>query len=146
MLGCSENAWQVQLEADLRLFRSMAESLVRTKDRGSDDDRMESLQEQPEALSGHKVRCSDQAPASGLHQGQRFYVPRKQAGQMTATCFDQSLSRKPLQNRNHPQMTMPSKLFKPINRTVRLCGNRCTRRQRREKSVRSLSKSNRKPV
>jgi len=36
-----------------------------------------------------KIRCSDWDPASGLHQGQRSDVPRKQAGHMTATCDDQ---------------------------------------------------------
>ena len=47
-------------------------------------------------------------PASGLHQGQRSDPPRTQAGQMTATCFAPSRSRKPLQNRSRPQMTAPS--------------------------------------
>ena len=38
-------------------------------------------------------RRSDRGPASGLHQGQRSDVPRKQAGHMTATCDDQHLPR-----------------------------------------------------
>lgn len=36
-----------------------------------------------------KVRSSDRDPVRGLHQGQRSYPPRQQAGHMTATCNDQ---------------------------------------------------------
>ena len=35
---------------------------------------------------GLRARLSDRDPARGLHQGQRASVPRKQAGNMTATC------------------------------------------------------------
>ena len=40
-------------------------------------------------LSGVKVRSSDWDSECGLHQGQRSNIPRRQAGQMTATCDDQ---------------------------------------------------------
>jgi hypothetical protein len=38
---------------------------------------------------GFKIRLSDWDPVRGLHQGQRSHIPRKQAGQITATCDDQ---------------------------------------------------------
>jgi hypothetical protein len=50
-------------------------------------------QDNPRCCQGFQARCSDWDPASGLHQGQRSDVPRKQAGHMTATCDDQHLLR-----------------------------------------------------
>ena len=50
-------------------------------------------QDNPRCCQGFQARCSDWDPASGLHQGQRSDVPRKQAGHMTANCDDQHLPR-----------------------------------------------------
>jgi hypothetical protein len=55
-----------------------------------DDDQKGPYPEKPEVLSGHQARSSERDPVSGLHQGQRSYVPRKQAGHMTATQIDQN--------------------------------------------------------
>jgi hypothetical protein len=45
-------------------------------------------------------------------------APRTKAGQMTATCFDPPRSRKPLQNRSRPQMTVPNQLGVDYNAHV----------------------------